>query len=357
MKFSSGLVVALLLINSCRSDAPRAVGPLPDKSGFMVPTAQLIRPAGQSIEFHGHPVDLLRSPDGKTVYVKDSARVLAIDAPSWTIREQLKLPPKAEGSMHGIAMSRDGSRLYVTCGPSALHEAKIGPVGKLDWTRAIDLKQPGAKIESYPCGIALLADEKTASVSLSTANALAEVDLSKGKVIQQIDVGMAPFDVVVDSEKKLAYVSNWGGRRPHNGDKTAKSAGSEIVVDDRGVASTGTVGVVDFAARRQIAEIAVGLHPCGLALSRDAKTLYVANANSDTVSVIDTAKREVTRTISTRPDDKLPFGSISNALALSEDEKTLYVANGNNNAIAVIDLLDSSGSAKGFIPAGWYPGA
>ena len=93
----------------------------------------------------------------------------------------------------------------------------------------------------------------------------------------------------------------------------------------------------------------------------------MANANSDTVSVIDTAKDEVVETIACRPERRLPFGSGSNALALSPDGGTLYVANGTNNCIAVIRLGAKSSSAKGkrparstvagLIPTGWYPGA
>ena len=52
---------------------------------------------------------------------------------------------------------------------------------------------------------------------------------------------------------------------------------------------------------------------------QDRQFLYVANANSDTVSVIDTARQAVIETIVCRPEDRLPFGSGCNALALSPD--------------------------------------
>ena len=64
----------------------------------------------------------------------------------------------------------------------------------------------------------------------------------------------------------------------------------------------------------------------------------MANANSDTVSVIGTDTDEVVETISCRPEGRLPFGSGCNALALSPDGATLYVANGTNNCIAVVRL-------------------
>ena len=47
------------------------VGPNPH-GGHVLPTAQLIHPAGQSIEYKGRPVDLLLALDHKSLYVKDS---------------------------------------------------------------------------------------------------------------------------------------------------------------------------------------------------------------------------------------------------------------------------------------------
>jgi len=129
-------------------------------------------------------------------------------------------------------------------------------------------------------------------------------------------------------------------------------------VDDRGVASSGMISVIDLHQKKEIAQIAVGLHPADMRLNTAGTRLYVANANSDTVSVIDTTSRKVIDTILVRPDPTLPFGSASNALALSTEETKLFVANGGNNAVAVISLNNSAPShVEGFIPAGWYPGA
>src|SRR5207247_5267658 len=87
-----------------------------------------------------------------------------------------------------------------------------------------------------------------------------------------------------------------------------------------------------------VAQVPTGLHPCDLALSADGRTLYVANANSDTVSVIDTRARRVVETVLVRPDPSLPFGSAPTGLALSADGRTLWVTLGGNNAVAVVDL-------------------
>ena len=42
--------------------------------------------------------------------------------------------------------------------------------------------------------------------------------------------------------------------------------------------------MVDLAQGVVIKEVEVALHPSGMALAADGKTIYVANANSDSVS-------------------------------------------------------------------------
>ncbi|HEY7117890.1 MAG TPA: alkaline phosphatase family protein [Tepidisphaeraceae bacterium] len=354
-------VLAAVVLSSCSRrlppNPPDAVGAAQD-DGVIVPTRQLIRPAGQTVELSGRPVDLVLSPDGKTAYVKNDRSVLVIDAESWSIRQQLPYAEKEGGSMHGIAIARDGSSLFVTTTLNRLREAVVRKDGKLAWRTTVSFPGLQPKKAAYPCGVALSDDGQTAWVCLSMNNALAVVDLENLQMHAQIPVGVAPYGVAVSRDRSLAYVTNWGGRRAKRGDKTAKSAGTNTVVNERGVASSGTVSIVDLNARKELAQIDVGLHPADLKLSADGSRLYVANANSDTVSVIDTAARKVTETILVRPDETLPFGSASNALALSADGKTLFVANGGNNAVAVVHL-DNAGASRvtGFVPAGWYPGA
>src|SRR5262249_36400779 len=53
-----------------------------------------------------------------------------------------------------------------------------------------------------------------------------------------------------------------------------------------------------------------------------------------------------------------PPGSTPNSVSLSADETRLLVANADNNTVAVVDVSDASRSVvQGFIPTGWYPTA
>src|SRR5262249_47194080 len=177
---------------------------------------------------------------------------------------------------------------------------------------------------------------------------------------------MVPYAIAVSHDGRRLYISNWGGRRPEADDTTAKSSGSVLVVDEEtGIVNTGSVSVVDLQQQELVATIMVGLHPCGLCLSRDGTRLFVANANSDTVNCIDTATLKVFDEISVKADDALPLGSAPNALALDANDRRLYVALGGNNAIAVVipgsasstNTPGSKSKLEGLIPTGWYPGS
>ena len=110
------LLVLTTVLTGCR-DAPgeepktnRAVGRV-HGTEFVVATGQFVRAAGRVVQYNGRPVDLALAPDGKMLYVKDSTQLAVIRVSDWTIRQTLALPENAVGSMHGLAVSRDGSRV------------------------------------------------------------------------------------------------------------------------------------------------------------------------------------------------------------------------------------------------------
>ena len=104
------------------------------------------------------------------------------------------------------------------------------------------------------------------------------------------------------------------------------------------------------------AAIQTGSHPNDICSTRDGKYLFVANANDNSVSLIDLASKKVIETLTASLYPNAPQGSTTNGLALSPDEKTLYIANADNNCLAVFDVSNPGDSkSKGFIPTGWYP--
>ncbi len=126
--------------------------------------------------------------------------------------------------------------------------------------------------------------------------------------------------------------------------------GTVVAVTNEGAQS---VSLFNADTLDKIGDVPVGIHPHALAYGKDGR-LFVANAGSSTVSVVDGGA--VTESISTAPDPDLPVGSTPDALALAPDETRLYVANGGNNSVAVLDTSDRRETkVLGFIPTAWYP--
>ena len=94
-------------------------------------------------------------------------------------------------------------------------------------------------------------------------------------------------------------------------------------------------------------------------LSRDNSHLFVALTNRDEIGVLDTNSGKLLYSLSTKLPRQLFGGSDPESLTLSTDEKTLFSANAISDSVAVFDLSHpTSGEpmrAVGFIPTEWYP--
>ncbi|MFT7035579.1 MAG: YVTN family beta-propeller protein [Cyclobacteriaceae bacterium] len=365
-------LIGILILSNCSSDTSinqsevkftdtldlfnrRAmVGPQDDGT-HVVATSQIINPAGNTVVFPGRPTDLALNNGETILAVKNKSDVIFFDVASQSIKQTLKVP-EAGNTFVGIAWSSNDSLVWTTDTKGLIRSAKLGMDGSFSWHEEIALKGPEEEENnrSYPGGFVVDEAKDLIYVALSRNNSLGIVNTKTMDLEEQIPVGIAPFTIIIKGSK--AYVTNWGGRVPGAGDKTGLTSGSDAVIDPKtGVGSSGSVSVVDLESRKVMSEIEVGLLPCNMVLSPDGSILYVANANSDMISVIDTNQDEVLRTIDTKPIAELPFGSAPNALVMDSSGKTLYVANGANNLLAVIDL--ATDEVTGLIPTGWYPGA
>ncbi len=332
---------------------------------IVVPTNQVLRPAGTQVAFPGRPVDLALAEDGRVLVIKNMRDLLFLDVAAAKIVQKLPLP---RGGLSVVGLLARGDRVFVSDSLNAVHVARRQADGKYAWDRPLPVLAPKAGA-AHPAGMAFRGKDEL-WVATTRGNSVQRLSLRTGKVEQTVPVGVAPFAVVFPGADK-GYVSNWGGDPPREGEPKSTTSGTPIRVDPRTrIANRGSVSVLarDGGAWKQTKTIRVGLRPSGLALSPDRRWLYVANAGSDTVSVLDTRRDEVVETISCRPEARLPFGSGCNALAVSTDGKTLFVANGTNNCLAVVRLgqrgadgkfLRGEGPARvlGLVPTGWYPGA
>jgi len=335
-------------------DRRAMVGPQDDGT-HVVATSQIINPVGNTVIFPGRPTDLALNNAETILAVKNKSDLVFLDVANQSLKQTLAIPDGGN-TFAGIAWSLHDSLVWTTDTKGFLRSAILGEDGMFNWHKEVSLKGPEREDNnrSYPGGFVIDEEKDLIFVVLSRNNTLGIVNTKSMELEAQIPVGIAPFTVVIKDSK--AYVSNWGGRVPGPEDKTGLTSGSKAVVDPKtGIGSSGTVSMVDLESREVMKEISVGLLPCNMTLSADGSRLYVANANSDIVSVIDTEDDKLLKTIDTKPIPDLPFGSAPNALVLDPSGKSLFVANGGNNLLVLIDL--ETDKVTELIPTGWYPGA
>jgi len=105
--------------------------------------------------------------------------------------------------------------------------------------------------------------------------------------------------------------------------------GSKTYVASERDAAVYVLNTADPAHLDRITSLSTGSHPCAMLFDKSQERLLVANADSDTVSIVDAKNRSDHRDGAPPPGRCQGFaGSIANALALSPDEKWLYVRAG-----------------------------
>jgi YVTN family beta-propeller protein len=347
----------------------------------LMPYNRIIQPAGSVVQYgdgaqENHSLDARMIPGTDLLAVEDRYGIAVVDtkkgevAARWTYSSDRKF--------RGVMSSYSGIRVFIsngqtqifwsaanTSGNSYVMQA-VWDSGKLSIKNAIPFKPEGDSPLALPNGIAINTENGTdyLYVVLNGNNQLVKVDLKTQTVKWSKPTGVAPYGITIVNGK--AFVTNWGGPAPV--DTTHETAGvpyGKAYIDPKtGAINRGTVSVFDLQSGETVTNIETGLHPNDIIANADSKYVYVANGNSDNISVIDAYRNKITGVIpvSLFNEGKVLVGDSPNALHLSDDGRLLYVANGLDNAVAVIQLgagVAAQGSGKsvikGFIPTEAYP--
>ena len=229
---------------------------------------------------------------------------------------------------YGLAFSADEQKLYASGG----HDNRIlvfsTKNNRLTRTDSISLGKPWPN-KIGVAGLTIDDARKMLYVVTRDDKMLYAVDLVSKQTLYTYYIGAEAYTCVLSPNKKTLYISVWGG--------------DEVLFFD--------------TEKIQVKQaIKVGDNPNELLLNQSGKILFVANANDNSVSVIETASGKELEVLNAALYPDAPSGSTSNGLALSADQRTLYIANADNNCLAVFDVTDPGKSkSKGFIPTGWYP--
>lgn len=359
-----GLAASLCLLGTAPLQAQSAPKPTPAADSAtpvsavldpgVITTRQAITPAGIQMVFPGRAFGVAFGSSSDIVYALVGASkgglVYKLDwqrnRPAGVVRS-----PVAPG-MQAIVFDPVNSAPVIAGVNAATKRVQL-----------VGFETGAARVESADigrnavAGAALIENPSRALVALTFDDALAIVDRATGAVAK-IRTGIAPFGVIVNADRTVAYVSNWGGRFPREGDRTATTGNEKnadhVVVDARGIAASGTISRVDLRTKEATHSIEVGLHPTAMVWDEARQRLYVANSNSDSVSVVDTRRNVVVQGISIQPFERKVAGAAPEGLALGKDGQQLYVACAGLNAVAVVSLRGVA-RVEGLIPTGWYP--
>ncbi|HEV7205059.1 MAG TPA: alkaline phosphatase family protein [Jatrophihabitans sp.] len=340
------------------------VGQVTDR-GQVVADDQYIKPVGDRLVINnGKIMASAVSPDGShlAALTTDGGIALTIvDLKSWKVQQlvgnsataDLKIKGNDVGQ-EGPSYSPDGKTLWMaqTDGYSRFPVNADGSVGAPTF---VPIPADGPK-HGLPAQAVFSADGSTVYAAINGQNRVVAIDAATGALGQSWAVGNAPRDLVRVGDK--IYVGNEGGRPARPGDSTLNSYNTQVPASPvTGSTTTGTVSVIDLANPAATpTSIDVGLHPTALYAKGGA--LFVTNTNSNTVSVVDTAKDKVVQTIATQPWPEARIGYEPDGVTLTDDGH-LLVTLGRANAVAVYRYTSAQEPASyvGLLPTDYFPTA
>jgi len=335
-------------------------GPQGDGS-ILLPNLWSLRPTGKQVVLGDFPVNIAVHPTGKWAAILHSGdsqhEIIVVQLPTGEVISRIPI----DESFYGLGCSPHGDKIYCSgAGDEVLHSFTFSNGYLTDHEQ---FKIQDSKKRGVPAGLAITPDGKTIYCANVWGQSVAELSLASGEVRQftlstnittrpilpaakteeeaavtkraeaALEVANAndpfPYGCIVDARRNRLYVSYW---------------------------AQAVVGVLDLNSGRELAHWPVQEHPNEMLLSKNGKYLFVANANRNTVSILDAETGKLLENLLAELKPNSPPGSTPNSIALSPDESMLFVANANINAIAVFDVKDVGKSRSlGFIPVGWYP--
>jgi YVTN family beta-propeller protein len=332
--------------------------------GIQVSSDQIIKPLGDRLltqfgKFMGSTV----SPDGRFLAATsaDKSVVLQIvDLSSykliWTVGTAAGVNQRlTDGTVgqEGPTYSPDGKFLWLP-ERNGLTRFPVNADGTLGTPVTVPI--PASNGHSALVGQTRYSpDGSTLYAAINGQNSVVALDPNTGTVKQTWNVGTAPREVAFVGDK--LYVSNEGGRQAQGGETTMDSYGTQVPADTYlGTSTTGTVSVIDTAnPSAAVGSIAVGLHPTAMYVKGNA--LFVANTNSDSLSVIDTTRDAVVQTIESKPWPSSTVGYAPTSIAMTDDGH-LLVSLGRANAVAVYQYHGDPQQPVnyiGLLPTDYYP--
>ncbi len=295
---------------------------------IILPTGWSLSPAGTSLSLGDLPLNMAISKSKKLMAVTNNGQsqqsIQLINLTNNTILDNIKI----DKSWLGITFSADEKYLYASGGNDNWILKYSTANNKL---RLIDSIKLGDKWphKISPAGMCLNDTKNILYVVTKDDSSLYEIDIKTNTTLKKTALPAEAYTCILSKDQSELYISIWGAEQ---------------------------LVIYNTESHTLTNSITTGTHPNDMMLTKNGKYIFIANAEDNSVSVIDIKNKKVIETLNCALYPNAPAGSTSNGVALSEDDKTLYIANADNNCLAVFDVtLPGNSQSKGFIPVGWYP--
>jgi YVTN family beta-propeller protein len=294
----------------------------------LLPNGWRLTPAGKVLPLGDLPLNISLSPSGKLAAITNNGEsdqtIQLVDVEREVILDSIII----NKSWLGLTFSDDGNYLYASGGNNNRIMKYLIKNNKLLVNDSIIVGNPWP-VRISIAGIALDDAKNRLYAVTQEDNSLYVLDTKTKKIISRHPLGSEGYTCLLSPDRKILYATCWGC--------------DKVILFDTG-------------AGKITGSVAVGDNPNDMCITRNGRFLFVANANDNSVSVIDTRQKKVIETLNAALYAGSPSGSTTNGVALSSDEKSLYIANADNNCLAVFDVsTPGSSKSKGFIPTAWYP--
>ena len=228
------------------------------------------------------------------------------------------------GAPRAVALTPDGSKLYVTSGDFCTNPQLT--VINTATNTIIDTVASG--LGSFTSYIGITPDGRRAYISNYCADTMSVLDTATDSIIGVISGLNPPGQVAFSPDGTKAYVPVGSGNS----------------------SPPWQVAVVNTATNTVTTTIDVGPEPNGLVISPDGSRVFTGNDQLDlgggSVSIVDTSSNSLATTITST-------GSQTNFLGLTPNMHKLYASNAASDTVTVFDLTTNKVSAT--IPVGAEP--
>jgi len=377
----------------------------------VLPGGRMVEPLGRSFQTGPGAFGIAVSPDGKLAVTANggpdrfSLTVLDMSSDTWQVvqlRAKQRKEDKSESGRDdddwrsvfmGLAFESD-RRLFASEGNSGRVREVALPSGRLQ--NLLNLDQ-GPWRDSFSGDLAYDPARRLLYVVDQANFRVAIFNTRNQKLVSSVSTGRLPFRLALSPDRLRLYVTNTGmfqysaipgadRKRPQataiqfpafgfpskeawEGVTAQTEAGAVKVpgLGDPNAPESNSLSVIDVSdpAHARLEELVRTGEPFGPAslggsgptgVVASPASIYVANGNQDTISVVDAVTLKVIEQIPLRiPGLEQLRGILPVGLALDLNNGRLLVAEAGINAVGVVNLTTNKVDAH--LPAGWFPTA